>query len=117
MTHRGVWAFLFLAVALVAAAPASAQIQSVDTSQPIPIKAAKPLKPIKFAGAVVSSNAKSITVRSSDNPRVVRTFTFGPKIQAKMLQIAQQGGYRFGDQVQIMSAPGSDVAQRVKGKP
>ena len=115
---RGGWlALLFAAATLGIAWPAGAQVPTVDTTQPIPIKAAKPPKPVKFAGAVVSSNAQSITVRSSTNEKVIRTFTYSPQIQPKMKQIAQQGGYRFGDRVAITSSPDSDVALSVKGKP
>jgi hypothetical protein len=118
MTRRTGWAFLFLAVALAAAAPSRAQqdIPSADTSKPISIKTAKPPKPVSFVGAVISSNAQTITVRSNSNLNVIRTFTFAPAIQAKMQQIAHQGGFPYGVTVTVKAEPGSNVALRVKGK-
>ena len=57
-------------------------------TNPIAIRPAKPPKPVKFAGVVLSANVQSITVRSNENQKVIRTFTFAPAIQAKMQQIA-----------------------------
>jgi lipopolysaccharide export system protein LptA len=117
MTRPRIAAFLFLAAALAAAAPARAQVQSVDTSKPISIKAAKPPKPVSFAGAVVSSNVQSITVRSNQDTKVIRTFTYAPKIQAKVQQIVRQGGYPYGSLITVVFEPGSSVALHIKGKP
>lgn len=120
MTRAGLCACLALAAAFLAAPPSRAQAQDVpsaDTSKPIPIKKAKPPKPIPFTGTVVSSNVQAITVRSSENTKVIRTFTFDPKIQAKAQQIIRAGGYQYGTAVTVVSLPGSNVAQHIKGKP
>ena len=117
MSRAGGWTVLFLVAALAAAAPSLSQAQSVDTSKPIAIKPAKPPKPVTFAGVVLSSNVQSITVRSRDDEKLIRTFTYSSNLQGKMQQILSQGGYQYGDKVQITSDAGSDVALRIKGKP
>ena len=116
MSRTRACVFLLLAAALLAAAPASAQVQTADHSKPITVKEAKP-KPVKFIGEVVSSNTQSITVRSRDEQPVIRTFSYSREIQEKMLRILERGGYQFGDKVEITSQPGSDIALDVKGKP
>jgi hypothetical protein len=118
MTRPGAWSFLVLAAALAAAAsPSRAQTTSVDTSKPIPIRAAKTPKPVPFAGAVVSANVQQITVRSKADIKVVRTFSFAPNIQARVQQIVRAGGYQYGSRVTVIAEPGSNVALHIKGKP
>ncbi len=113
MTNSSIRAFLVAAGLLVAAAPAVAQL---DTSKPIAIKTLKP-KIVKFRGEVLHMNPVSITVRSRENERVIRTFTFSPKVREQMQRILDNGGYQYGDKVVIESEAGSDVALRIKGKP
>jgi len=111
------WTLLILLAMLAAVAPSPSCAQSVDTSKPISIKSAKPPKPVTFSGLVLSSNVQSITVRSRNDEKSIRTFTYSPNLQAKMEQILAQGGYQYGDKVTITSDAGSDVALRIKGKP
>jgi hypothetical protein len=113
---------LFILVAAFVAAPATAQVQSADTSKPIVTKAPKNPKDskpknLKFVGEVLSSTVQSITVRGGENERQVRTFTYGPGILDKMQQLFSSGGYQYGDKVTIVSQPNSDVALSIKGKP
>lgn len=108
---------LTVLAALGAIAPSLSQAQGVDTSKPIAIKPAKPPKPVKFAGVVISANVQSITVRSNENQKVIRTFTYSPNLQPKMRQILSHGGYQYGDSVRVVSDPGSNVALRISGKP
>jgi hypothetical protein len=97
------------------ALPLSAQDQ-VQTAPPIIIKAPKPKKD-KFKGTVVVANRAQITVQGLQNKRVVRTYHYSPKAWEKMVQVIDSGGYQFGDKVEVISEPGSDVALEIKGKP
>jgi len=105
--------FVLLAAALsLAAVPAQAQ----SAGKPIVVKQPKP-KTQKFKGAVIHANRLSITVRSLENERVVRTFRLTDELQEKMQQIIDRGGYQYGDKVEIHHGEGSDVALKIKGKP
>ena len=105
-------AFLGTALALLATG-VSAQVQ---TQEPIKLKAPKH-KIEKFKGEVLSMTSVQIIVRSQENERVIRTFTFTPEVREKMQQIIDQGGYQHGDRVEIHHQPGSSVAIKIKGKP
>lgn len=105
---------LLMAFCAALAAPfAAAQVR---TEEPIRLKTPKP-KIEKFKGQVIAATAVQITVRSRENERIVRTFTFTPGVKEQMEKIIDRGGYQHGDQVEIHHAPGSDVAQKIKGKP
>ena len=112
------YAWLF-AVAGTVAVNAGAQIQTVDTSQPIVVKSSKPEnnKHAKFIGEFVSSTPSSITVRDPKNTYSVRTFSDTPEARATMFRIAARGGYHYGDKIEIEYAIGTDVALKIKGKP
>ena len=113
MIRSSLRAILFAAVVLAAAGvPLRAQ---VDISKPIPIKQSKP-KLVKFQGEVLNANAAQITVRSRENERAIRTFTYAPKVREQMQKIIDRGGYQYGDKVEIQYQAGSDVALRIKGK-
>ena len=101
------------AALLAAAAPLRAQI---DISKPIRIKEVRP-KRVTFRGEVMHANSAQITVRSQENERVIRTFTYSPKVGEQMQQILERGGYQYGDKVVIQHEAGRDVALRIKGKP
>ena len=107
---------LILAAALIAATlPAAARAQ-VQTTAPIIVKQPKH-KFEKFKGSVLSATGVAIMLQSVDNDKLVRTFQYSPKMQDKMRQIIDQGGYQYGDKVTIVTEPGSDVAVAIKGKP
>lgn len=112
------WTLTLLAVALLAGAqtPARAQL-----SGSIAVRSSSPKssqnKPEKFLGKVIFTTSTAITVRSRDNARMIRTFTYGPAIRDQELKILNQGGYQYGDKVEIFYKLGSDVALRIKGKP
>ena len=105
-------ALLGTAIALLATG-VSAQ---VETGKPIQLKAPKK-KIAKFKGEVLSMTNVQIIVRSRDNERVIRTFTYTPEMREKMQQIIDRGGYQHGDRVEIQHEPGSDVALKITGKP
>jgi hypothetical protein len=88
----------------------------VETGKPIQLKAPKK-KIAKFKGEVLSMTNVQIIVRSRDNERVIRTFTYTPEMREKMQQIIDRGGYQHGDRVEIQHEPGSDVALKITGKP
>lgn len=117
MTRSGASAILLAAASLAAALPTGAQLA---TDKPIVVKSPKSgSKPklVKFKGEVLRCDYVSITVRSRENERLLRTFTYSPGLRGKMHKILDKGGYQYGDKVEIESEPGSDVALRVKGKP
>jgi hypothetical protein len=88
----------------------------VETGKPIQLKAPKK-RIAKFKCEVLSMTNVQIIVRSRDNERVVRTFTYTPEMREKMQQIIDQGGYQHGDRVEIQHEPGSDIALKITGKP
>ncbi len=105
---------VLLAAALVAsAALCGAQL---DTGKPIPVKTLKP-KVIRFQGEVMQASPAAITVRSRENERLIRTFTYSPKVRERMQKILDHGGYQYGDKVEVQYEAGSDVALQIKGKP
>jgi len=106
---------VLLAAGALAAAAALPGAQ-LDTSKPIPVKPLKP-KLVWFRGEVTQAGPVAITVRSRENERLVRTFTYSPKVRAQMRKRLDRGGYQYGDKVEIQYEVGSDVAQQIKGKP
>ena len=107
-----------LLAALALAASAAVPGAQLDTSKPIPIKTVKPKpKLVWFRGEVTQASPASITVRSRENERLLRTFTYSPKVRAQMQKILDRGGYQYGDKVEIRYEAGSDVALQIKGKP
>ncbi len=88
----------------------------VETGKPIQLRAPKK-RIAKFKGEVLSMTNVQIIVRSRDNERVIRTFTYTPEMREKMQQIIDRGGYQHGDRVEIQHEPGSDVALKITGKP
>ena len=114
MTRSSIRA-LFLAALVVLAAAAAAHAQ-VDTSKPIVIKELKP-KRVTFRGEVMHATPAEITVRSRENERVLKTFTYSPQVRDHMQRIIERGGYQYGDKVEIQHEAGGNVALRIKGKP
>lgn len=106
-------AFLVVAAVAVAAAGVPAQQQ---TTAPIKVKVPKP-KLKKFKGEVLHANMIQIIVRSAENEKVIRTFTYTPEVKEKMMKIIDRGGYQVGDKVEIHHEAGSNVAVKIKGKP
>jgi hypothetical protein len=88
----------------------------VESGKPIKLKAPKQ-KLAKFKGEVLTATSVQIIVRSQDNERVVRTFSYSPKVQEQIQKIIDQGGYQHGDKVVIYHEPGSEVAVKITGKP
>lgn len=87
----------------------------VESGRPIQLKAPKP-QVVKFKGEVIHANAYQMTVRSRENEKLVRTFTYTPKVKDQLSRIIDRGGYQAGDKVEIHHEAGSDVALKIKGK-
>jgi len=118
---------LMLATAGVFSAPAAAQgpatvpIIIADTAAPIVIAAVKP-KPKqtglgKFEGFVMNANNAQITVRAKGNAMAIRTFPLSQNASTTMQQIADKGGYQYGDKVTVYYDPATEQAIKFKGKP
>jgi len=105
-----------LLVAAVAAAAALTLGAQVDTGKPIRLKSPKP-RVMSFKGEVLYANTVQIAVRSREDTRVVKTFTYTPKVKEKMEKLIERGGYQPGDRVVIRHQAGSDVALKIQGKP
>ncbi len=109
-----------LAATLLAVAPLAAQDPAdkpIPVDKPIKIKEQKKKSTLEqFKGEVVSCTIVAITVRSEENERSIRTFTYSPEVSEKILAIIDHGGYQYGDRVTIRFEPGGNVALRIKGK-
>lgn len=120
MTHNNRFALLLLAACAVwvAAVPASAQ---VTTAPAIKIKAkgvrTQEAKPAKTRFEVLHMMSTGIQVRSLENGLEIHTFVYSDQIRDAMLKMIDQGGYQYGDKVEIQYKPGTDVALKIKGKP
>jgi hypothetical protein len=112
MTPSRIRALVLVALAAVFAASVAAQ----DTQKPIRLKAPK-TQILKFRGEVVHASSVQMIVRSRENEKVVRTFTYAPQAKEQMDKIIDRGGYQPGDRVEVHHEAGSDVALKIKGKP
>lgn len=122
MNRFSLFAFGVIAVALsLGATPAQAQ---VPVPLPVPLPVGVPIvvkktntQKLKFKGEVIHANRLQITVRSRVNERLISTFKLSDELQEKMQKIIDDGGYQYGDRVEIIHMAGSDVAIKIKGKP
>jgi hypothetical protein len=88
---------------------------------PIIVSAVKPKpKPTglaKFEGTVMNANIAQITVKAMGNDMSIQTFPLSEMASAKMQQIIDKGGYRYGDRVKLEYDPQSLRVVKFKGKP
>ncbi len=121
-------ATLTLAFAAMSAVPAYAQngsgtiISSPIVEHPIQTQPAKPTKKTSTSNSwmkaeVLHADGNSMVVAEQGNQRVIHTFTYAGKVQAKMRKIVDKGNYQYGDKVKILYTPGSTVALKIHGKP
>ncbi len=104
-----------LAVCAVASSACAQEINTpVITVKPAPSDSAKPIK-TRFEVLHMLTNA--IQVRSLVNGREIHTFVYSDQIRDHMQTMLNQGGYQYGDKVEIWYQPGTEVALRIKGKP
>ena len=66
---------------------------------------------------VVHADANTIIVREQANGLAIHTFNFAPELKDKMQAILDNGGYQYGDKVDILYQPNKTVALRIHGKP
>ena len=97
------------------AAPLGAQ--SVGTAISIGPGPQNPDKPVWLKAEIVRADARSMVVRERGNELSIHTFSYAERIQGSMQQIADAGGYQYGDHVKILYQPGKLVALKVHGKP
>jgi hypothetical protein len=120
MKNFKILAASILAASLLAALPAYAQ---GSMTAPIVVRSAGS----KTSGAsakgnwlkaeVIHADSNSMIVRERNNGMMVHTFTYTPELQAAMQKLMNQGGYQYGDKVQILYQQGQSVALRLRGKP
>jgi len=111
-------ALLPVAALAVCTLAISARSQEINT----PIITVKPSqssesKPLKARFEVLHMFPNSIQVRSLVNGLEIHTFAYSDQIRANMQKVFDQGGYQYGDKVEIWYQPGTEVALKIKGTP
>lgn len=122
MKKRNILAALVVAAALAMfAGPARAQ--SEVALAPIITRTIHALLPKPVPGGewlkaeVVHFDQRSIIVREQSNERMILTFTYAPALKPHMQQLADKGGYQYGDKIKILFQKGKKVALKIRGKP
>jgi len=118
MTRNKKFALLRIAAFAVCTVAFSAYAQESNTPA-VTGKSAQPdsPKPIKTRFEVLHMFPASIQVRSLVNGYEVHTFVYSDGIRDQMQKLFDQGGYQYGDKVEIWYQQGADVALKIKGKP
>ena len=118
MTHKKRFSLSLVVAGAVwfAAVPAGAQ---VTTGPMIKAKSVhtQEAKPAKTRYEVLHMMTTGIQVRSLVNGLEIHTFTYSDQIRDAMLKLIDQGGYQYGDKVEIQYQPGTEVALKIKSKP
>ena len=100
--------------------PARAQVVQ---SAPVAVKktgsknASAAAKESWLKAEVIHADANSIIVREQANGMMIHTFTYTAELKPQMQKLVDQGGYQYGDKVQILYQNGQTVALKVRGKP
>lgn len=112
-------AALVLGAAILAssAPPAGAQDPSPSAASSGVNSAAPSEKVIKTRFEVLHMMYQAIQVRSLTDMRELHTFTYAPAIRDQMQTIFNNGGFQYGDKVEVWYHRGESVALRIKGKP
>ena len=106
---------LSLAAALVACAAVIVACVPLVNAQDA--SSAPPDKIIKARFEVMHMMPLAIQVRSVSNAHEIHTFTYAPAIRDKMQNMFNEGGYQYGDKVEVWYKRGEEVALKIKGKP
>jgi hypothetical protein len=112
--------FALLAIAAFVVCSVGISVNAQQTSTPaIIVKSASSTSPkaVKTRFEVVHMVPNSIQVRSLANGFETHTFVYSDRIRDRMQAIFDQGGYQYGDKVEIWYLPGTDIALRIKGRP
>jgi hypothetical protein len=118
MTRNGKLATLALAALACCALVFSVSAQ--DSGTPAVVVKSAPAassKPVKTRFEVLHMFITSIQVRSLTNGLEVHTFLYSDQIRDNMQRLFDQGGYQYGDKVEIWYQQGSQTALKIKGKP
>jgi hypothetical protein len=107
---------LAAAGALCAAISGSAQVTTAPTIKLKPVHTQE-AKPSKTRFEVLYMMTTGIQVRSLVNGLEIHTFTYSDQIHDAMVKLHDQGGYQYGDKVEIQYQPGTEVALKITGKP
>jgi hypothetical protein len=118
MTRNKRFSLLLVAAAALCAAAVSARAQ-VTTAPVIKLKPVhtQQAKPAKTRFEVLHMMTTGIQVRSLVNGMEIHTCTYADQIRDAMQKLLDQGGYQYGDQVEIQYQPGTEIALKIKGKP
>jgi hypothetical protein len=118
MTDNKRFSLLLVAAVAVCVAVLSASAQ-VTTAPVIKLKPVhtQQAKPAKTRFEVLHMMTTGIQVRSLVNGLEIHTFTYSDQIRDAMQNLLNQGGYQYGDKVEIQYQPGTEVALKIKGKP
>lgn len=114
---------LLLSAMLLCAALLGAMSSPLRAQETVPIAIAKSVlsksgKPPKANFEVLSMLPTGIQVRSLANGYEIHTFSYSDAIRTRMLNMLQKNaGYQYGDKVEIVYEPNSQVALKIKGKP
>jgi hypothetical protein len=120
MKNFRIFAASTLAAGLLAALPTHAQ---GGISAPIVVRSSgsktsdASVKGSWLKAEVIHADSNSMVVREQDHGMMIHTFTYTPELQAAMQKLMDQGGYQYGDKVQILYQQGQTVAMRLRGKP
>ena len=120
MSNKNTARLLVVACALCALAfSASAQVTTAPVIKLKPVHTQQPqqAKPAKTQFEVLHMMTTGIQVRSLVNGLEIHTFTYSDQIRDPMLKLLDQGGYQYGDKVEIQYKPGTEIALKIKGKP
>jgi hypothetical protein len=101
----------------VLSAGAQVTVGPVIKLKPIHTQQPQEAKPAKTRYEVLYMMTTGIQVRSLVNGLEIHTFTYSDQIRAAMQKLLDQGGYQYGDKVEIQYQPGTEVALKIKGKP
>jgi hypothetical protein len=99
-----------------AAISGRAQVTTAPTIKLKPVRTQE-AKPLKTRFEVLYMMTTGIQVRSLVNGLEIHTFAYSDQIRDAMLKLLDQGGYQYGDKVEIQYQPGTEVALSIKGKP
>ena len=108
----------------ISAPPARAQVvEAAAVAAPIVVNVVNKVSAKKNPGSnwlkaeVVHADSRSIIVREQGNETMIHTFTYAPRIQDRMQNLEDKGGYQYGDKIKIQYMPGQTVALKIDGKP
>ena len=121
MTGNKTFSRLLLAAGALCAlaVSASAQVTTAPVIKLKPVHTHQPqqAKPAKTSFEVLHMMTTGIQVRSLVNGLEIHTFTYSDQLRDPMRKLLDQGGYQYGDTVEIQYQPGTEVALKIKGKP